>query len=340
VTANANVRNLGLHRHEANSLRLVDQRQSDPERDRAALLAGLMATPATLAPRYFYDELGCALYGAICALPEYYPTRTEVALFERYRGPIVQAIGRATHWVDLGSGDSVKAEGWFPFAQPASYTGVDVALPALSSALTRIGQHYPQLPLTGLATDFFETLDLEAVLPEGPVTFFYPGSSIGNFTPPAARAFLKQVAAHCRRHAGSSLLIGVDGIKSKQRLDLAYDDPLGVTAAFNLNALRHVNRAVGADFDVRDFAHRGFFDSELGRIEMHLVARRDVRVSLDEGRFERVFAEGESIHTENSYKYSREAFAKVLMDSGFVHLQSWSHGVVEADDYHVFVGRV
>ena len=303
----------------------------DEEREKRDLIAGLLARPATIAPRYFYDELGCALYGAICQLPEYYPTRTEVALFQAHRAEIAEAAGIGRQFVDLGAGDCCKAQSWIPFVAPRRYIAVDIAAPEIDRALTKMANDFPELELVGVVTDFSRSLDLEGVLGPGPVTFFYPGSSIGNFVPDEARAFLERVHRYCAERPGSGLLIGVDGKKDKARLDAAYDDALGVTAAFNRNALRHLNRRYGFDFDVNGFCHRGFYNAAAGRIEMHLESLRAQDVRLD-GTV-RSFAAGERIHTENSYKYHREEFEALLASAGFTRIRAWESGT---EPYRVF----
>jgi dimethylhistidine N-methyltransferase len=285
------------------------------------VVAGLRATPATLAPKYFYDELGCALYGAICRLPEYYPTRTEAALFREHRAEIAATMGSGRQFVDLGSGDCCKALAWLPFVSPRRYIAVDIAESEIHRALTGMARDYPDLELIGVVTDFSRRLDLEGVLDGEAVTFFYPGSSIGNFTPEESVAFLSQVKAYCAPRPGSGLLIGVDGKKASAVLDAAYDDALGVTAAFNRNALLHVNRRFGFDFALDGFVHRGFYNPGMGRVEMHLESLRDQSVDL--AGQPRRFAKGERIHSENSYKYTPAEFEALLRAAGFSSLSRW-----------------
>ena len=290
--------------------------------ERAEVISGLAQRPARIAPKYFYDELGCALYGAICQLPEYYPTRTEVAIFREYRAEIAEHVPQGGQLVDLGAGDCCKAEGWLPFLNPARYIAVDIAGPELERSLARIAPDFPEIELVGVVTDFSRSLELESVLDERPVTFFYPGSSIGNFTPEDASTLLKAIRRHCVGRPNSGLLIGVDGKKAKDRLDAAYDDALGVTAAFNRNALLHLNRRFGLDFDLNGYVHRGFYNEVLGRVEMHLESTREQVVHL--GEAERRFAKGERIHTENSYKYRPSEFEALLRAAGFTSVRSWS----------------
>lgn len=311
---------------------LIDRLAFDAEAERRELVAGLLREPAAISPKYFYDELGCALYGAICRLPEYYPTRTEVELFQSNRLEIAAAIGSGRQFVDLGAGDCCKAKGWIPFLAPTRYVAVDIAAHEISAALERLVPDFPGLELVGVATDFSRELDLGGVLADSPALFFYPGSSIGNFTPADARVFLARVQRYCAARPGSSLLIGVDGKKEKRLLDAAYDDALGVTAAFNRNALRHLNRKFGFAFDVGSFAHRGFYNEAEGRIEMHLESTRDQAVLLD--GHERRFRAGERIHTENSYKYAPMEFETVLADAGFASVRRWDAKGVAYSVFH------
>jgi dimethylhistidine N-methyltransferase len=311
---------------------LLDRLAADAEAERRELVEGLLRERASIPPKYFYDELGCALYGAICRLPEYYPTRTEVDLFQSRRLEIAAAIGPGRQFVDLGAGDCCKAKGWLPFLDASRYIAVDIALHEIAGALERLAPDFPDLELLGVATDFSRALDLDGILGDGPALFFYPGSSIGNFTPEAATTFLARVHRYCVARPGSSLLIGVDGKKPKALLDAAYDDALGVTAAFNLNALRHLNARFGFDFDVKGFRHLGFYNEAQGRIEMHLESVHDQEVMID-GR-ERRFRAGERIHTENSYKYAPAEFEAVLADAGFASVRRWDATGVAYSVFH------
>jgi len=313
------------------SCRIVNRASGEPRSELADVVAGLAAMPATLSPKYFYDELGCALYGAITRLPEYYPTRTEAALFRDHRADIAEAMGTGRQFVDLGCGDCCKALAWLPFLSPRRYVAVDIAEAEIHRALTGMARDFPELELVGVVTDFSSRLDLDGVLDGEAATFFYPGSSIGNFTPASAVQFLRQVRGYCAPRPGSGLLIGVDGKKDAELLDAAYDDALGVTAAFNRNALLHLNRRFGFDFALDGFAHRGFYNAAQGRVEMHLEALREQSVNL--GGRERRFAKGERIHTENSYKYAPREFEALLREAGFDSIRRWD----SADGgYYVF----
>ena len=310
--------------------RLVNRLVRDAAAERRALVSGLRATPASIPPKYFYDALGCALYGAICELPEYYPTRTERAIFLAHRADIARCIGRARQFVDLGAGDSSKAEEWLAFIAATRYIAVDLAAAQMERALARLAPEYPAVEMVGVIADFAAGLDLAAELGDDPATFFYPGSSIGNFTPVEALAFLADLRRHCAA-PGSGLLIGVDTKKDKVRLDAAYDDALGVTAAFNRNVLNHVNRLLGSNFVAEAYAHRAFYNAAEGRIEMHLEAIAPQTVLLE--GLPRRFAAGERIHTENSYKYAPAEFAALLERSGFRGTRCWQDS---AGDFAVF----
>ena len=299
--------------------RIVNRLHIDHDAEIKRLIAGLRATPATIEPKYFYDELGCALYAAICQLDEYYPTRTERAIFQGYRQEIAEAIGSGGTFVDLGAGDCCKALGWLPFIAPARYLAVDIAGPSLDVALSNMATEFPEVEMVGLVTDFSRSLDIPAELLTDRVTVFYPGSSIGNFSPADASRFLAEMRGYTR---SGGLLIGVDAKKDKWRLDAAYGDALGVTAAFNLNALRHINRIVGTDFVENAWRHIGNYNESAGRIEMHLQAITEQEITLD-GEV-RLFAAGEKIHSENSYKYSREEFESILRSAGFTQISVWT----------------
>jgi len=311
--------------------RIIDHTTADFSTERGRVIDALMASPASIAPKYFYDELGCALYGAICLLPEYYPTRTEAALFTEHRFEIAAAVGRGKQFVDLGAGDCAKAQSWFPFISPARYVPVDIAGAELEKALGRLAPDHPEVEMVGVIADFTKGLPLGDALVAGPVTFFYPGSSIGNFTPEEAVRFLARVREHCARNPESGLLIGVDGKKDRVVLDVAYDDALGVTAAFNRNALNHLNNRFGFDFALDGYTHVGFYNEAKGRVEMHLESLRDQPVRL--GSRTREFVAGERIHTENSYKYHAREFQALLRDAGFSRVQHWASA---SDGFFVF----
>ena len=301
------------------SYRILDRLHVDHVAEINRLISGLRGNPATIEPKYFYDPLGCAIYAAICQLDEYYPTRTERSIFQQNRLEIAEAVGSGGTFVDLGAGDCGKALGWLPFIKPERYVAIDIAGPSLEVALSNMSAEFPGTQMIGLVTDFSQHLEIPAELIDDHVTIFYPGSSIGNFAPPEALRFLREMRGYCR---GGGLLIGVDAKKDKVRLDAAYDDALGVTAAFNLNALRHINRLIGSDFVESQWKHVGAYNAQFGRIEMHLESRVKQSVQID-GETRR-FAAGERVHSESSYKYDRTEFAAMLVEAGFASPRVWT----------------
>ena len=292
-----------------------------PPELRAALHAGLLAPVPHIAPRFFYDDLGSRLFAAITALPEYYPTRTEAALLRRHLPAIAAAAPvQGATLIDLGAGNCEKATALFDVVHPQRYVAVDISVEFLRDSLQRLQRLHPQVAMHGIGTDFSARLELPATLGRSRRLFFYPGSSIGNFTPPEAIAFLRSVRQYMLD--GGVLWIGVDLQKSADVLELAYDDPLGVTAAFNKNVLLHVNRLAGTDFALADWRHVARYDAQPGRIEMHLEAVRDVQVAWPGGK--RAFAAGERIHTENSYKHTLGGFTELLAAAGLRSVGHWT----------------
>ncbi len=292
---------------------------ADPERD--ALLAGLRAPRAWIAPKFFYDSLGSTLFDAITELDEYYPTRTERAILRAREREIAAAFGcEGCTLIDLGAGDGEKAAGLFAALRPRQYVAVDISVDYLRQSLEALQRRFPHVVMTGVGTDLTRPLELPARIARERRLFFYPGSSIGNFTPDEAQRFLAGLRAQLDETG--ALLIGIDLVKDAATLQAAYDDPLGVTAAFNLNVLRRANRIAGTDFVLADWRHVALFDATHSRIEMYLEARRASRVSWPGG--ERRFAAGERIHTENSYKYRLDEFAGLLGRAGFELQATWT----------------
>lgn len=287
---------------------------------RAELSAGLLAASAFASPKYFYDALGSKLFAAICELPEYYLSRTEASIFDAYLGEIAEAVGVGGTLIDLGAGNCAKAARLFPALQPAQYVPVDISVDFLRDAVGDLQQRFPHIQMTGLGLDFSSALRLPDRVQRDRRTFFYPGSSIGNFTPDEAVDFFRRLHAACEDDGG--LLIGVDLVKATEILDAAYNDALGVTASFNLNLLLHLNRLLGADFDIAGWRHVSFFNTAQSRIEMYLEARHAVTVKWQGG--ERRFQQGERIHTENSYKYTPEDFVQLLQQAGFKVTRTWN----------------
>ncbi|RQO36020.1 L-histidine N(alpha)-methyltransferase [Herminiimonas sp. KBW02] len=301
-------------------LQFIQCTEQNDQSVRDELLAGLSAAQAFTSPKYLYDALGSRLFAAICELPEYYPTRTEALIFNTHASAIALAVGSGSTLIDLGAGNCAKAARLFPVLQPVQYVPVDISVNFLRDALQRLQQQFPSIVMTGIGMDFSHELVLPDSVREAKRLFFYPGSSIGNYTPDEALLFLQRIRAACDDDGG--LLIGVDLVKEKAILDAAYDDALGVTAAFNLNILRHLNHLLGTDFDVQAWRHRGFYNQQASRIEMHLEAAFDLTVRWPQG--ERRFVRGERIHTENSYKYTQRNFTDLLTEAGFGRLSFWT----------------
>lgn len=312
----------------------LQQHRIDDRRLAEEAAAGLRERPARVSPKFFYDALGSRLFDAITELGEYYLTRTEAAIFAACGGAIADAAiavaGRSPVLVDLGAGNCAKAAALFPVLRPRRYVAVDISVDFLRGSLERLQREHPAVEMVGVGLDFSTRLALPPALVDGPAVVFYPGSSIGNFPPAEALRLLRDARAAA---AGGALLIGVDLVKEKPVLDAAYDDALGVTAAFNRNLLAHLNRLLGADFDVRDWRHVAFFDAAESRVEMHLEARRALRVRWPGN--ERHFTAGERMHTESSYKWTREGFSMLLREAGFRDIRAWTDA---RDWFAVFLG--
>lgn len=281
---------------------------------------GLSAAQASVPPKYLYDELGSRLFELITALPEYYPTRIERALIEEHADDIKAIAGTEGALIDLGAGNCEKAQLLFPALRPAKYVAVDISADFLDQALGPIQRAFPQIETFAVGGDMAARIDLPASLDGMRRVFFFPGSSIGNLDPEDAMGLLSKIHAHCGGRGG--LLIGVDLIKDTHALHAAYNDALGLTAAFNLNLLNHLNVLLGADFQLSDWCHQAFFNLEQDRIEMHLQARGEVTVTWPGAQ--RRFGAGERIHTENSYKYRLDEFKSLLERAGFRDIRAWT----------------
>ena len=319
-----------------NTPQFIQLHHEAAEEVRRELIRGLTEDPAhngaQVSPKFLYDALGSRLFEAITELPEYYPTRTEASIFARYGDAIEASLPHGATLIDLGAGNCAKAASLFSRLSPERYVAVDISVDFLRAALESLQRQFPAMEMVGVGLDFAEVLTLPdpAGDPQAaPCVLFYPGSSIGNFTPVEALSFLKQVQAACGPFAGSGLLIGVDLVKSAATLEAAYDDALGVTAAFNRNLISNVNRLVGSDMRLDDWSHLALFNQVLSRIEMHLVARHDVTVQWPGGS--RSFGQGERIHTENSYKWTVDGFTQLLHQAGFAAPQVWTDALASED---------
>lgn len=286
---------------------------------RDELAQGLLQPQPSIAPKFLYDALGAKLFEAITELDEYYPTRTEASIFEQHGDALAQACGSGHTLVDLGAGNCAKAARLFEVLRPSRYVAVDISVEFLRRALQALQAHHPQMPMLGVGLDFSSSLQLPAQAGGGTRLMFYPGSSIGNFTPEAAERFLGSVRAAA---PDGALLIGVDLVKPPELLQRAYDDALGVTAAFNLNLLRHVNRLLGSDFDLAQWRHVALFDATHSRVEMHLEAKRDLQVRWPRASVRR--RAGERVLTEIACKYTVEGFDALLRRAGYLHTRCWT----------------
>ena len=280
----------------------------------ADVIAGLTDNPKRLGAKYFYDVAGSQLFEEITRLPEYYPTRTEMGILRRDGARLMGELAPGTALVEFGSGSTVKVRVLLDAAPNlAAYVPVDISGEFLGAEATRLQDDYPHLKVLPVAADFTGLFELPPQVRGRPLVGFFPGSTIGNFEPHETDAFLRRAA----RILGpaSRFIVGVDLVKDEHVLNAAYNDAAGVTARFNLNVLTRINRELGADFDLDAFAHRAFYNPTRSRIEMHLESL--VRQKIHVARRTIPFRAGETIHTENSYKYTRERFAAVAAAAGW-----------------------
>jgi dimethylhistidine N-methyltransferase len=285
------------------------------------VIEGLTAFPKRLPPKYFYDETGSELFERITALPEYYPTRTELAILEQKAGAITALFDADTALIEFGSGSSRKVRILLG-ASPAltAYVPVDISPEMLNGEAAALRRDFPNVSVLPLAADFTRPFKLPSAAAERKRAGFFPGSTIGNFEPHEACSFLRHAGRALGR--GANLIIGVDLVKDASILNAAYDDAAGVTAKFNLNLLARINRELGGDFDLDSFSHHAFYNSERHRIEMHLASKRRQKVRVAGRAVE--FRAGETIHTENSYKYTLESFGALARGSGWTPAAVWT----------------
>jgi dimethylhistidine N-methyltransferase len=290
---------------------------------RAEALAGLREEPKNLAPKFFYDKRGSELFDRICELDEYYPTRTETAILEQYAGEIAALVGEESTLIEYGSGSSRKIRVLLDALHGRlTYIAIDISKQHLLESATALSEAYPDLEVIAVCADYTKPFDLPVPerRPNGKRVVFFPGSTIGNLSPLDARRFLKTTAG--RLGPKGSLLIGVDLKKDPSLLHAAYNDVEGVTASFNMNLLRRMNDELGADFDLASFRHEAFYNRDAGRIEMHLVSLNDQRVRFNGTSIP--FRNGETIHTENSYKFDVEEFHAMAAEAGFRPERVWT----------------
>jgi dimethylhistidine N-methyltransferase len=293
-----------------------------PDDSRSELLASLQREQKLINPKYFYDERGSQLFDRITRLPEYYPTRTEIDILSRHREAISEYCEAGCILIEPGSGSCEKVRLLLDELQPSAYVPIDISAENLRRAALELGREYPWLNVHAVYADFNQSWTFTDELPEGKRVVFYPGSTIGNLEPQAAVNFLMRVRYLVGDGGGA--LVGVDLHKSSDRLNAAYNDAEGVTAEFNLNVLERVNVLLDAEFDLKNFRHLAFYNRERQRIEMHLVSEQAQSVRCNGSHI--AFTEGESIHTESSYKYTVEGFAKLAARAGLALERSWLDG--------------
>jgi L-histidine Nalpha-methyltransferase len=281
---------------------------------------GLLATAAHISPKYFYDAKGSALFEQITRLPEYYPTRTEREIMHTWGADITKSIGPGTTVIELGAGNCEKAHQLCTLLAPAHFVAIDISSEHLHTSTVQLQATLPGVQIHAIAADLTVDIVLPQTLPSAKRVVFYPGSSIGNFDSEQALELLKRA----RRMVADdgALLIGVDLRKDVAVLEAAYNDAQGITAAFNLNVLTHLNHLLGSDFDAQHWQHVAFFNTAASRIEMHLQAKASTTVRWPGAQ--RSFNLGERIHTENSYKYTVESFSDLLARAGWAHAQTWT----------------
>lgn len=283
------------------------------------VIAGLSQRQKVIPARYFYDRRGSELFEAITKLPEYYPTRTETALLREHARDIERLAGASRTVVEFGSGSSAKTPLLLRAVRPATYVPIDISGEFLADAALALAGGHPDLQVIALTGDFVRPLRLPSAARE-PILGFFPGSTIGNFAPPAAVDLLRNIAATLGPAA--RMVIGIDTRKNPRLIETAYDDSAGVTAAFNLNLLHRINRELDGSIDVGAFEHRAEWNDLLGRIEMHLVAQEEVAFRVAGRTFS--MRAGETIHTENSYKYRPEEAKLLARASGWEPMAAWT----------------
>ncbi|MFQ5436985.1 MAG: L-histidine N(alpha)-methyltransferase, partial [Anaerolineae bacterium] len=300
-----------MNKATATQLRFYDL---EPEADTLDedVLQGLRQAQKFIPPKYFYDEFGSRLFDAICETREYYPTRTEMAILEENLEAICTCLGHDCVLVEPGSGSSRKVRLLLDKLEPHTYMPLDISSDYLKSVAHGLAEDFPHINVTAACVDYTAPITLPHYPENRRRVAFFPGSSIGNFEPEEAVTFLGNLADLVKPNGG--LLIGVDLKKEASILNAAYNDKQGITARFNLNLLTHINRALGADFDLDRFEHRAFYNDRKGRVEMHLVSKCAQQVTVAGHCFQ--FTTGEPIHTENSYKYTVEEFQALAEEAG------------------------
>jgi len=286
---------------------------------------GLTGRRKRFLPKYFYDELGSQLFEAICLLPEYYLTRAENEILERYADEIVSSVSGQKTLVEMGSGSASKTkliiEALLRQQPELTFIPVDISATALENSSRILLQSYPRLRINAYAADYFAGLQELGKKLKGPTLALFLGSNISNFDQDEALRFLR--ALRSVLHKGDALLLGADLKKDRTILEAAYNDALGVTAAFNLNVLARINRELGGNFDLRAFQHRAVYNEAMGRIEIYIVSLKAQKVRIEKLDLEVEFSEGEEIHTENSYKYDLSDIGRLAGTTGFTRARTW-----------------
>ena len=286
------------------------------------VLAGLRGSPKTLPCKYFYDKRGSELFEAICETDDYYPTRTELGIMGEHAPDMARRLGPSVFLVEYGSGSSQKTRLLLDaMDQPAGYMPIDISREHLLNSAESIAKQYPALKVLPLCADYLGPMTLpEAGPQERRRAFYFPGSTIGNFVPRQAAEFLEKMASHAG--PGGGLLIGVDLTKDRATLERAYDDCDGLTAAFNMNLLTRINQELGGDLPLEHFRHEARWNPDEGRVEMHLVCEATCELNLEGEKIR--FVPGESIHTENAYKYDLDEFRRLAGQAGFAARDAWT----------------
>lgn len=286
------------------------------------VVSGLSTRPRSLPCKYFYDERGAQLFDEICQLDEYYVTRTELAIMRRYAHEMAEQIGEGVMLVEYGSGASTKTRLLLEaLVDPVAYVPVDISREQLEATSDRLADQFPGVEILPVCADFTDKFSLPTATREPTHdAVYFPGSTIGNFRPHEAEAMLRRIVDLCG--CGGGLLIGVDLQKETHVLESAYNDSEGVTAAFNLNLLDRINRELEGEIDVEQFEHHARYNETECRVELSLVSQRDQTVRVGDEEF--AFAEGESIHTEYSHKYTIESFAELAAKAGLTLRKAWT----------------
>jgi dimethylhistidine N-methyltransferase len=300
--------NVTFYDHKPETLSLYD-----------AAVQGLSKDDKSIPPKFFYDQRGSELFERICEQPEYYLPNVEQQLLSQLANEIADLAGTGRVLIEPGAGSAKKVRLLLDALKPSAFVPMDISFDYLKSSATALAREYPWLSISAACVDYTHSLPVPDDVPEGPRLLFFPGSSLGNFSKSGACDFLRLV--HNTLGTGGMLLIGIDTKKSKGLLNAAYNDAAGLTAAFNLNLLYRMRQELDTDLNPENFMHKAFYNSDAGRVEMHLISRRQHTLCIDGQRFE--FEEGEGLHTENSYKYSPEEFIEMATDNGFNALRHW-----------------